>query len=125
MIRYTPGFAPVADGVVEKVTRKNPTLPSVEKARALAAARDTQVLDYSRRKSSESPLKITLRTDGPTLEKWVEAGYPADKYPPDGYAELDSPALQVYKTTKTGLVDGKTGEPHTPHSVNDKPEVKP
>lgn len=125
MIRYIPGFAPVTDGATVKATPKNPTLPSVERARALAAARDTQVLNYSRKTQPPSPLKILLRQDGPTLEKWVEAGYSADAYPPDGYAELDSPALQVYKTTKIGSVAGKSGVPHTPHSVNDKPEVKP
>lgn len=27
-----------------------------------------------------------LRTDGPTLEQYVEAGYAADTYPPQGYA---------------------------------------
>ncbi len=27
-----------------------------------------------------------LRTDGPTLEEYVAAGYPAEQYPPAGYA---------------------------------------
>lgn len=29
---------------------------------------------------------VDLRSDGPTLKEWVDAGYPADKYPPEGYA---------------------------------------
>lgn len=36
----------------------------------------------------EDPNKqpAVLKTDGPTLAEWVAAGYPADKYPPEGYA---------------------------------------
>lgn len=30
-----------------------------------------------------------LRNDGPTLAEWVQAGYPADKYPPPGYAKRE------------------------------------
>ena len=30
-----------------------------------------------------------LRTDGPTLDEWVKAGYPAKAYPPHGYAKRD------------------------------------
>lgn len=37
-----------------------------------------------------------LRLDGPTLEMHVAAGYPADKYPPEGYASKPSPGLTVY-----------------------------
>ncbi len=31
-----------------------------------------------------------LRQDGPTLEEYVAAGYPADRYPPEGYAARES-----------------------------------
>lgn len=34
-----------------------------------------------------------LRTDGPTLEQFVAAGYPATAYPPQGYAVRESPPL--------------------------------
>ncbi len=29
-----------------------------------------------------------LRLDGPTLEEYVAAGYPAEQYPPKGYAKV-------------------------------------
>lgn len=35
-----------------------------------------------------------LRTDGPTLEKYVKAGYPKEGYPPKGYEAKDSPAYR-------------------------------
>lgn len=38
-----------------------------------------------------------LREDGPTLEEWCAAGYQAEHYPPQGYAEKPSPALTVYR----------------------------
>lgn len=118
MIRYVPGFQPQATaGETVPVPTIKPTatnMVSVEQAKALAAARQTQVLDYTRKRSAtDTPLKTNLRTDGPTLEQWLQAGYTADKYPPEGYAELDSPALQVYKATSGG-------QKAAPHSVNDK-----
>lgn len=30
-----------------------------------------------------------LRTDGPTLKEWTDAGYSAKAYPPQGYARRD------------------------------------
>jgi len=32
-----------------------------------------------------------LRMDGPTIEEYVAAGYPADRYPPFGYAARSTP----------------------------------
>lgn len=40
------------------------------------------------------PEIVKLRTDGPTLEKYVKAGYPAEGYPPKGYEAKDSPAYR-------------------------------
>lgn len=128
MIRYTPGYAPVANAgdTVPTAPAKSgaavPTLPTVERAKALAASRAAQVLDYSRQKGAKEALVHNLRTDGPTLEKWVEAGYLPENYPPDGYAELDSPALTAYKAKVAA--DLKSGPPPKPHSVNDHPEVE-
>jgi len=34
----------------------------------------------------QKPSEGQLRTDGPTLEEYVKAGYPAETYPPAGYA---------------------------------------
>jgi hypothetical protein len=36
---------------------------------------------------------------GPTIEQWVGAGYPAAQYPPDGFAERPSPALTYFRET--------------------------
>lgn len=38
-----------------------------------------------------------LALGGPTIEQWVEQGYAAGVYPPDGYAEVPSEALEYYK----------------------------
>ena len=40
-------------------------------------------------------LMVPLRQDGPTLEEWVEAGYMAETYPPDGYAPRAISVLQA------------------------------
>lgn len=38
-----------------------------------------------------------LRLDGPTIETYVKAGYPAGHYPPAGWAEQPSPGLDAYR----------------------------
>lgn len=38
-----------------------------------------------------------LRIDGPTLEEWEAAGYKAETYPPQEYAEKPSPRLDEYR----------------------------
>jgi hypothetical protein len=38
-----------------------------------------------------------LRADGPTLEEYVLAGYKAENYPPEGYAEKPSPGLDHFR----------------------------
>ncbi len=54
--------------------------------------------------------------EGPTLEKWLEAGYRAEHYPPPGYAAIDSPALhefratQVKKPATVNLPEGDAGD---------------
>lgn len=45
------------------------------------------------------------RGPGPTIEEWVDAGYPAAKYPPDGYDEVPSPGLTAYRQTGSLQVD--------------------
>lgn len=50
-------------------------------------------------KASDAPPK--LRDDGPTLEEFVNAGYKARRYPPNGYAEKPSSGLDAYKKDGT------------------------
>jgi hypothetical protein len=128
MIRNIPGFAPIATGGDKVPTAAPkagaPVLPTVEKAKALAAARATQVLGYTRQSGTQEPLKHNLRMDGPTLELWTKAGYDPKDYPPVGYAELDSPALVAYKAkVAADNLAAITAAGQKPHSVNDKPEV--
>lgn len=42
-----------------------------------------------------------LRTDGPTIEAFTDAGYKAETYPPQGYAVVDSPGWQVELERRT------------------------
>jgi hypothetical protein len=44
-----------------------------------------------------APPPPALRTDGPTLEEFISAGYKAEHYPPQGYAEKDSEGLRAYR----------------------------
>ena len=52
--------------------------------------------------SAEPP---ALKTDGPTLEEFVKAGYKAEDYPPAGYAEKPSHGLAAYRES---LLAGST-----------------
>lgn len=40
-----------------------------------------------------------LRTDGPTFEEWIAAGYTGDAYPPAGYAETPTEGLSAYRAS--------------------------
>lgn len=118
MIIYRPGFAPqyIDEPDPSKVEAKDADpLIEVAQAMALAQARQAQVLNYTRTASQPTPLTVNLRTDGPTMELWVEAGYSADNYPPAGYAELPSPMLEAHQKLKATLSG--------PHAVNATPEV--
>jgi hypothetical protein len=53
-----------------------------------------------------------LRTDGPTLEEYVKAGYKAETYPPKGYAATPAPS----NTTPTA------SEPPTAAEAPEKPK---
>jgi hypothetical protein len=39
----------------------------------------------------EAKLPAGARSDGPTIEEFLEAGYPAENYPPEGYAARSTP----------------------------------
>lgn len=100
----------------------------------------SQVLDFTRTAPKQQPLTQNLRTDGPSLEQWLKAGYAAKHYPPTGYAEVPSAALTEYKaklaqdsaddtaTAAAALeaeLDALAKAAHAqPHSVNEKPKVE-
>lgn len=44
-----------------------------------------------------------LQLGGPTLEEWKAAGYDADNYPPNGYAEVFSPGLVALQRAREEL----------------------
>ena len=46
--------------------------------------------------------KTGLRLDGPTLEEWVKAGYPAEKYPPPGYAAKPAGLASTFRSELPG-----------------------
>ncbi|MFJ4457710.1 HeH/LEM domain-containing protein [Pseudomonas sp. NPDC089392] len=52
---------------------------------ALVAVDHLGVAEYLNRQSAP-----VLREDGPTVAEWVEAGYLAANYPPDGYVSRSS-----------------------------------
>lgn len=52
---------------------------------ALVAVEHLGVAEYLDRQAAP-----VLREDGPTVAEWVEAGYPAASYPPEGYASRSS-----------------------------------
>lgn len=54
----------------------------------------------------------TVRTDGPTLEEYVGSGRKPEDYPPEGYAERDSPGLRKLRARQahdTWIAGGKVG----------------
>ncbi len=55
-----------------------------------------------------------LRIDGPTLEEYTAAGYAPENYPPSGYAERPSAALEAFK-----LAQAKPTPPATEMSPAD------
>lgn len=60
-----------------------------------------------------------LRTDGPTLEVYVQAGYTAAGYPPPGYAPVPSEGLTVY--LETGVAPVKVPPPPATDDKKDAP----
>lgn len=55
-----------------------------------------------------------LRLDGPTLDEWVKAGYPAANYPPPGYAAIPPTAPAPGTTAAPG--PSSSSEPSTSQS---------
>lgn len=51
--------------------------------------------------AGENPEQV--RTEGPTIEEYVAAGYPALHYPPNGYDAVESPALAPVRAWRADL----------------------
>lgn len=62
---------------------------------------------YSNSKPAEVVTAPELRQDGPTIEEYVRAGYPAKNYPPAGWAEKDSPGLAAFRAYQADPHDAK------------------
>ena len=74
---------------------------------------------YQRQGISVREIEEGLRLDGPTLAQWLEQGYKASAYPPDGYAS-HSTAEEIAKALEA---EGE-GVPETdPHKMK-VPELK-
>lgn len=64
-----------------------------------------------------SPAK--LRTNGPTLREYVAAGYPAETYPPQGYAERPDEMLAYERPAEPATT---TNVPAGRFPAEDSPE---
>jgi len=65
-----------------------------------------------------------LRTDGPTIEEFVAAGYPAANYPPRGYASR-STEKEISTAIATAATNGGTkSEPPLENKADVVPENK-
>lgn len=55
-------------------------------------------IEYSKTPDREPALNEQgLKLGGPTLEEFMKRGYPADRYPPAGWAEVPSAGLTAYR----------------------------
>lgn len=58
------------------------------------------IAQAAKKKGDEEEAAGKLRSDGPTLEEYVAAGYKAEGYPPEKYAPKDSPAYDALQKEK-------------------------
>jgi hypothetical protein len=73
-----------------------------------------------------APAWAKLRTDGPTLEEFVAAGYLADAYPPPGYeAKLPPAPVEVAPAPVGTAVETPPTSPPPAETVNEVPVVPP
>lgn len=67
-----------------------------------------------------------LKTDGPTMEEWLKAGYKPEHYPPQGYAEKPSAGLDEYrKSLKSSQTQTEPAKDSTPVEGSGEPAAKP
>lgn len=88
----------------------------------LAKAQNPQTVRKATRDELDADAELT---HGPTFEEYIAAGYPADKYPPQGYAERDSEGLRAYRAavaTRAESADsGDAADPLLPPTTDDAP----
>jgi hypothetical protein len=82
----TPTVASGAPKPVEREAHKLPIHTGTEKYPAKAPVKAEAPKAPVKKEESQ----FQLRTDGPTLEQFVAAGYKAENYPPPGYAAVQS-----------------------------------
>lgn len=93
---------------------KTPEQIAIE-ADAAAAVKATNDKATNRKAAAEKPPepeakppveeKAPLRTDGPTLAEFVDAGYPAESYPPPGYAAKEEEPVRHEVNRNTPRID--------------------
>jgi hypothetical protein len=88
----TPAFPRSGGGVTPRVRQSPPHI----------LARDAQEKRNRENRLNPTPVSVKadssgLRTDGPTMEEFIDAGYPPSRYPPVGWTEKPSPALDAYR----------------------------
>lgn len=72
-----------------------------------------------------APPSGPLRTDGPTLEEYVKAGYSAESYPPTGYAPRTTPATKPDTTSTPETAPAKDGDKEAIHEGDSVTPVGP
>lgn len=87
------------DGPEARITLRFP----LEKAPKIGQTYDVEITGTGLEPSAPT----APRTDGPTLEEFVAAGYKPENYPPSGYAERPSAGLDEYRAAQQKSAEQK------------------
>lgn len=94
--------------------------------RKAAELRKAQLNSPKLDKEGKFTPEVVKLPPGPTLEDFTAAGYPADAYPPHGYSEVSSPALDLYKAGKAaGTAPSGSDSAQTPSTPPPTGDVTP
>jgi hypothetical protein len=86
------------------MTKKKDEPAPTEEVKAPAPEPEVKAEPEPEVKAAEEAKTEELRTDGPTLEEWVAAGYKEENYPPAGYAKREATA-RVENNRNTPVID--------------------